>query len=267
MQYSLLAISAVSAASLGWDKCTNKPDGTQFPDPNNAQGYIECQNGKSTFVDCDAGLWYIPLTRECLDEPPMCNAPPNFQEAYDQVHSYKNGIYYMSTMKPEQERIFTNFEALFFCSIMQSYVAMPYVQEEYDMVKLTQDKAIERFRAVPNPNPDLPPLPPANKTDHEFFMGIVGQNVGQNNKNPLSVEWRYYNIDRHWDNVLDGSRGLLFNETSWWAPGFPTTDHRGTGNKNEKKTVQISGVGMQNRPYSYEANGVNCMYVCPQKNP
>lgn len=260
MKLLVFGVSTITAASI--DRCFNKPNGTQYADPNNPQGWIECQNGQSTYQDCDAGLWYIPLLRECLDEPPMCNAPPNFQERYDQVHGYHDGIYYMSSMKPDPAVKYLNFEALIFCSVMGSYVAMPYTQEEYDYMKLIQDKAIARFRTFPNgthPEPETP---------YEFFMGIVGQNVGNGSKNPLTVEWYYYNLDRHYKpNNDDMRRGLKFNQTSWWDPGYPTTDVRGTGTKLEKRVIQTNPGGLENRPYSYEAPGVNCMYVCPQKNP
>lgn len=253
MKYFTLLIPAFSAVAV--DRCRNQMDGTQFIDSNNPHGYIECQNGESTPVDCsNPDFWYNYTLRRCIEEKAMCNGPSNFDEKYDQHHNYANGVYFMSYM-PHEGSKYNNWEALLYCSVMNSYVAMPYTDDEYQMVVKTQDEYFDIYR------------PGQDKSQYEMYMGIVGQNVGDNDGHLLVTQWHYFNKDRHWDNYLDFTRGKECTECdAWWGEGFPTTnEHHPAEHGNEKHTVIRIGNGMENHEYNYEADGVNCLYVCPQK--
>lgn len=271
MKLAIFALSAVSAAAV--DRCRNQADGTRFADPEDPHGYIECKNGESVAHACsNPDWWYNNTLLKCIEEKAMCNAPNNFNQKYYQKHSYKNGIYYMTYMEhptAETDDKMNNWEALFYCSIMNSYVAMPYETEEYDMVVALQEEYLDDFH------------PRERHGNYELFMGIVGANIDHDVQSMAEIRateadpenglgrgatWHYFNKDRHWDNVLDFTRGPECTACKdWWARGYPTTDKIGV-HANEKHVVQVNGSGMKNVLYNYEAHGVNCMYVCPQRD-
>merc|ERR1711970_58542 len=107
------------------NRCKNQPDGTLLPDPQDTQGYVECQGGQETYLKCDDDLYWDQGMQKC-DESKACR-PPQYWSNYQ--YGYQDGIYYLTDIS--QTNPFTPFTGRVLCQILGSKLAMPFNESEY----------------------------------------------------------------------------------------------------------------------------------------
>ena len=241
--------------------CRKQPDGTQFPDPNNAQGYIECIDGQGYPQDCDDDLYWDLNLHKC-DIYKACY-PPTYFPYYD--YGYQDGIYYLTDVTIKNATEFNVFQSRLLCEILGAKLAMPKNEKEYSYMLEIQDRNLQRYRKF---YPWWQPQNADQGFDYEFFVGI--EDIWRSNDTTWTNATYYYYEDSRRGGIDIFNYGEPFEHNDWWMEGYPnnvgTNKTQNFINKYETHVVQDNQNGLRNVPYfgtEYHADGINCMYICP----
>ena len=258
MKYIISALSA-AAVTTAINPCRNKPDGTTFIDPENPQGYLECQDGQPVPQDCPNDYWWDLNMKKC-DIQKACY-PPSYFGYYD--YGYQDGIYYLTDISMSNP--FTVFQSRLLCQVIGAKLAMPYTDKEYDFMVEIQNRNLKAYQEL---NPGFVPVNSPDGFDFEFFVGI--EDIWRSNQTSFTYATYYYYEDSRRQGMDVKEYGPEFTQNQWWSTGYPTNEQRNPKNNvehwSETHVVQDGSNGLRNVPYfgsEYKADGVNCMYVCP----
>jgi len=253
--FSLL-LAGAAAVPHGLNRCRNTADGTKYPDLNDPQAYVECQNGQETVVQCQNDLYWDQHFQECQPKK-ACNAPRNWDQ-YNVDYSYADGIFYYTSLSKATQSNSGAFNARLLCHMYGGKDAMPMTDTEYSNMKAQQDRAIQLFLqsddCVNSPNPNY--CNPVHGGDnYEFWVGIEGILRDEQLRHP---DFHYYEEVRQGSDYNQDAWGPLFTQNTWWKNSTMPQ-----GDFSYKHVIQVENEGLINVQGGYRVDGTNCMFVCP----
>ena len=249
--------------SLAYNRCRREPDGTNFPDNNDPQSYITCEDGEEVSSKCPDDLYWDQYFLECQPEK-ACQPPQYFPEI---EYSYKNGIYYYACIDSVTQQSTGVAAARVLCYAFEGKSSMPFSQDEYDMMIQQQKNAVKTYlnsdHCIAHPE-DCLPVNGGDPDDYTFFVGI--ESFSRRNGTDEET-FNYYDNTRYGGDFDLYSYGPAFTQNQWWVEGYPKNvtkpEQDSYIERWNKQVVQVGDKGLVNVDGRYRSDGMNCMYVCP----